>query len=58
MLLHAPNQRYKRLKIKNGQNDCSGNSIVNHCFQQDSKVLHILLVITMKQDVIEKTAIY
>ena len=28
MLLHPPNQRYKRLKIKNGQNDRSGNSSV------------------------------
>ena len=28
MLLHVPNQRYKRLKIKNGQNDRSGNSSV------------------------------
>ena len=23
--MHVPNQRYKRLKIKNGQNDRSGN---------------------------------
>ena len=30
MLLHVPNQKYKRLKIKNGQNDRSGNSSVNH----------------------------
>ena len=29
MLLHVPHQRYKRLKIKNGQNDRSGNSGVN-----------------------------
>ena len=29
MLLHAPNQRYKRLKIKNGQNDRSINSSVD-----------------------------
>ena len=28
VLLHVPNQRYKRLKIKNGQNDRSGNSSV------------------------------
>ena len=26
MLLHAHNQRYKRLKINNDQNDRSGNS--------------------------------
>ena len=25
MLLHVPDQRYKRLKIKHGQNDRSGN---------------------------------
>ena len=31
MLLHVPNQRYKRLKIKNGQNDLSGNSSVKAC---------------------------
>ena len=35
MLLHAPNQRYKQLKIKNGQNDHSDNfSVKNgivHC---------------------------
>ena len=29
VLLHARNQRYKRLNIKNGQNDRSGNSSVN-----------------------------
>ena len=28
MLLHVPNQRYKRLKIKNGQNDRFGKSSV------------------------------
>ena len=28
MLLHAPTQSYKRLKIKNRQNDRSGNSSV------------------------------
>ena len=28
MLLHVPSQRYKRLKIKNGQNDRYGNSSV------------------------------
>ena len=32
MLLHVPNQKYKRLKIKNGQNDRSGNSSVNLVF--------------------------
>ena len=29
MLLHTRNQKYKRLNIKNGQNDRSGNSSVN-----------------------------
>ena len=29
MLLHAPSQRYRRLKIKNVQNDRSDNSSVN-----------------------------
>ena len=29
MLFQVPNQRYKRSKIKNGQNDRSGNSSVN-----------------------------
>ena len=28
VLLHVPNQKYKQIKIKNGQNDCSGNSSV------------------------------
>ena len=33
MLLHVPNQRYKRLKIKNGQNDRSGNSNVKKNYE-------------------------
>ena len=30
VFLHERNQRFKRLKIKNDQNDRSGNSGVNH----------------------------
>ena len=52
VLLHIPNQRYKQLKIENGQNDRSSNSSVEPKVRKGVK--HLSTTIAFKKHILKK----